>query len=49
MYLFRYYWSRPNVMKLKELLSTENIKVLLNLAIYTEKAFKTRTLEYSNR
>lgn len=47
-YIKRYYWNRPNMIKLKELMSSNNKKVLLNLCIFTQKAFKIRALFYSN-
>lgn len=45
-YIHRYFWNRPNMIKLKELMTTENKKTLLNLAIFTEKAFKLRSDTY---
>ena len=41
-YIKRYYWNRPNILKLKELMSTTNKKTIRNLSIYIEKAFKIR-------
>ena len=42
-YLKRYYWNRPNMLKLKELMSSTNVMVIMNLSLYVEKAFKIRT------
>lgn len=42
-YIHRYFWNRPNMLKLRELMTTENKKTLVNLAIFTEKAFKLRS------
>ena len=44
----KYYWGRPNMIKLKELMQATNENILLNLAIFTEKAFKIRTELYTN-
>ena len=41
-YIKRYYWNRPNILRLKELMSTTNKKTIRNLSIYIEKAFKIR-------
>ena len=41
-YLHRYFWNRPNMIKFIELLTTDNKKKLKNLSIYTEKAFRIR-------
>ena len=38
-YIKKYYWDRPNMIKLKELMQTNNEKILLNSAIFTEKGF----------
>ena len=47
-YIKKFYWGRPNMIKLKELMQTTNQKIQLNLAIFTEKAFKIRTEMYKN-
>ena len=44
----KYYWVRPNMIKLKELMIITNERMLLNLAIYTETAFKIRLDLYTN-
>ena len=44
----KYYWGRPNMIKLKELMQATNENILFNLAIFTEKAFKIRTELYTN-
>ena len=36
------------MIKLKELMQTTNERTLLNLALFTEKAFKIRTELYTN-
>ena len=36
-YIKKYCWSRPNLIKLKELVQTNNERELLNLALFTEK------------
>lgn len=41
-YLPKYYWARPNMMKLIELMKTENANLLKKLGAYIEKAFKLR-------
>ena len=47
-YIKKYFWGRPNMIKLKELMQTTNERTLLNLALFTEKAFKIRTEMYTN-
>ena len=47
-FIKKFYWGRPNIIKLKELMQTTNESILLNLAILTEKAFKIRTELYTN-
>ena len=42
-YLKKYFWNRPNMIKLKELMTSTNIKVIKNLSTYVEKAFNVRT------
>lgn len=41
-YINKYYWGRPNMPKFIELFTTENSKVLTNLGIFVQKAFKLR-------
>ena len=41
-YIKRYYWQRPNMLKFLELFATENITIIKNLSIFIEKAFKLR-------
>lgn len=41
-YIKKYFWTRPNMLKLKELMSTRNKRILWNTALYVEKAFKLR-------
>ena len=41
-YIKKYYWRRPNMIKMQELMRSNNRKILLNLAIYTEKTFKIK-------
>ena len=41
-YLSRYYWQRPSMFKFVELIKTENNKLIKNLSIYLEKAFRLR-------
>ena len=48
-YLKRYFWNRPNILKLKELMSSSNKKIICNLAIFIQKAFDIRATAYSNR
>ena len=42
-YISRYYWNRPNIPKLTELLNSNNKKLLMNLGIYIYKPFKFRS------
>lgn len=44
-YIDKYYWQRPSMMKFIELVNSDNIRCICNLAIYTYKAFKLRTDE----
>lgn len=46
-YISRYFWNRPNMIHLKELMSTNNVKCLLKLSIFVEKAFKVRAMSYN--
>ena len=39
-YIKRYFWNRPNVVKLKE--SSTNKRIICNLSLFIEKAFKIR-------
>jgi len=41
-YLSRYYRVRPNMYKTVELLSSDKVKLLRNLAVYVYKAFELR-------
>ena len=41
-YIKKYFWHRPNMLKLRELMSTKNRTIIKNTAIYIEKAFKFR-------
>ena len=41
-YIRKYFWNRPNMIKLKELMSTTNKRTIRKLSLYTEKAFKIR-------
>ena len=41
-YIRKYFWNRPNMIKLKELMSTTNKRTIRNLSLYIEKAFKIR-------
>ena len=43
----RYYRNRPNMLKLQELMSSNNITEIKNLCMYVEKAFKVRTELYT--
>ena len=47
-YIKTFYWGRPNMLKFKELMQTTNERILLNLAIFTEKAFKDRAEVHIN-
>ena len=39
-YLKRYFWNRPNILKLKELMSSSNKKIICNLAILFRRLLK---------
>ena len=41
-YIKKYFWHRPNMLKLRELMSAKNRNIIKNTAIYIEKAFKFR-------
>ena len=41
-YTKRYFWNRPNVVKLKELMTSTNKRIICNLSLFIEKAFKIR-------
>ena len=45
-YIKKYYWKRPNILKLKEFMSTTNKRILSNLSLYIFTAFK---IEMVNR
>ena len=47
-YLKIYFWNRPNILKLKELMSSQNKKIICSLAIFIQKAFDMRAIGYSN-
>ena len=48
-YIPRYFWMRPSMFKLVELLNTTNTKLLRNLSLYVYLAFEYRTQQlYSN-
>lgn len=42
-YIRKYFWQRPNIPKLVELLTSENKKDVRNLAMYTYKAFQVKS------
>ena len=42
-YIPKYYWNRPSMFKLAELLNSTNIKLLRNISIYIFQAFKSNT------
>ena len=42
MYISKYFWQRPNMIKFVELLTTEHRKTLVKLGIFVEKAFQIR-------
>ena len=44
-YIDRFYWNRPSMYKFVELIKSSNSRIVLNLAIYTYKAFKIRNSE----
>ena len=41
-FIKRYFWNRPNVVKLRELMTSMNKRVICNLSLFIEKAFKIR-------
>ena len=41
-YIKRYFWNRPNIVKLKELMTSTNKRIICNLSLFIEKAFKIR-------
>ena len=41
-YIQRYYWQRANMPKLIQLMTAESVRVIKNLAMFIEKAFKKR-------
>ena len=41
-YIKKYFWHRPNMLKLRELMSAKNRNIIKNTAIYIEKVFKFR-------
>ena len=44
----RYYWNRPNMLKLFALISTDYVKLLNLLAKYVHKAFELRNQYVNN-
>ena len=42
MYIYSYYFKRPNMYKMVELFNTTNKKQLRNLSVYIYKAFEIR-------
>ena len=42
MYISKYFWQRPNMIKFVELLTTEHRKTLVKLGIFVEKAFQIK-------
>ena len=46
-YIKKYFWNRPNIIKVKELMLSKNKRIISNLALYIEKAFKIRTIRNS--
>ena len=47
-YLKIYVRNRPNILKLKELMSSSNKKIICNLAIFIQKAFDIKAKAYIN-
>ena len=48
--LKRNFWNRPNILKLKELMSSSNKKIIIcNMAIFIQRAFDIRASAKSNR
>ena len=41
-YIKRYFWNRLNVVKLKELMTSTNKRIICNLSLFIGKAFKIR-------
>ena len=41
-YINKYYWTRPNMLKLIELFTNENTKCLKKLGIFVDKTFELR-------
>ena len=41
-YIKKYYWKSPNILKLEELMSTTNKRIISYLSLYIFKAFKIR-------
>ena len=41
-YIKRYFWNRLNVVKLKKLMTYTNKRIICNLSLFIEKAFKIR-------
>ena len=45
----KYYWNRPNMLKLSELISTDDVKLLNLLAKYVHKVFDIRNNYVNNQ
>lgn len=45
-YINKYYWRRPNMLKLTQLFLSENERVLKNLSLYIYKAFEIRNVNF---
>ena len=43
-YIKKYYWKRPSMIKFIELMKNENVKVVRNLSLFVNKAFKIRNV-----
>ena len=44
-YIDRFYWNRPSMYKFVEFTKSSNSRIVLNLAIYTYKAFQIKNNE----
>ena len=42
LYIKKYYWQRPSMQKLTELVTSENINTIKRFSVYLQKAFKLR-------
>ena len=45
----KYYWNRPNMLNISDLISTDNVKLLNLLAKYLHKAFDIRNNYVNNQ